>query len=33
MARKLVERLLRPIIAWVHIIAFIVGVYQKSPVA
>ncbi|KAK1850652.1 polysaccharide synthase [Colletotrichum chrysophilum] len=33
MARKLIERLLRPIIAWVHIIAFIVGVYQKSPVA
>ncbi|KAK1503590.1 glycosyltransferase family 2 [Colletotrichum abscissum] len=33
MARKIIERLLRPVIAWVHIIAFLMCLAKKSPIA
>ncbi|WYZ39928.1 hypothetical protein EsH8_IV_000269 [Colletotrichum jinshuiense] len=33
MARKLIERLLRPILAWIHIAAFILGFLNQSPMA
>ncbi|OHF03671.1 glycosyltransferase family 2 [Colletotrichum orchidophilum] len=33
MARKMVERLLRPVIAWVHIIAFMKCLFNQSPIA
>ncbi|KAJ3941540.1 uncharacterized protein N0V96_008252 [Colletotrichum fioriniae] len=31
MARKMIERLLRPVIAWVHIIAFMMCLAKQSP--
>ncbi|TEA10736.1 hypothetical protein C8034_v008887 [Colletotrichum sidae] len=33
MARKLIERLLRPVISWVHIIAFLIGYCHGSVMA
>ncbi|KAF6822906.1 N-acetylglucosaminyltransferase [Colletotrichum plurivorum] len=33
MTRKLIERLLRPVIAWIHIFAFIEGFRQNSMIA
>lgn len=33
MARKLVERLLRPLLAWIHIFAFIQGLRNNSTFA
>lgn len=33
MARKMIERLLRPVIAWVHIIAFMMCLAKQSPIA